>query len=78
MRITNHAAACYVDVDASTQSATVRNVSDDRPIATLQRRRVLAQGPEWRLYDTAGLEVGSGFPRASLALRQIADLRSTF
>lgn len=42
----------FPELDASTQYATA--FLGDRPIATLQRRRVYSKGPHWTLYKTDG------------------------
>ena len=48
-------AALTLEITDATQFATL--FSDGRPVATLQRRRVYAQGPAWRAFDTNGAEL---------------------
>lgn len=62
-----------VRVDDSTQYATIFAYDiawspldgvyyeyNERPVATLQRKRVLGMGPPWRMFDLAGIEIGDG------------------
>lgn len=60
-----------------TQYATVYRFETDKPVATLARRRVIAGGPNWRAYDTAGREIGSGFGGRLAALRAVAARENT-
>lgn len=64
-------------VRPDSQYVTVYDREADRPVATLQRRRVIAPAgePNWRLFDTAGIEIGSGFDRSYAALRDLERIR---
>lgn len=42
--------------DACQYSTLYRN---DKPVCTLQRRRVMERGPSWRLYATDGALIGN-------------------
>lgn len=55
--------ALTVDVDDSTQYATVYQADTGQPVGTLERRRVLDRAsPEWTVYATDGTRVrGSRF-----------------
>lgn len=54
-------------VDDATQYATIyycyrgAEPDDGKPVGTVIRRRVMEQGPNWRLYTTDGKQVGDGF-----------------
>jgi len=70
-----------VEIDSSTQYATVYccyttkwpiEEKHEKPIATLIRKRVIEQGPHWRLYNLAGQEIGDGFSFAISALKYLA------
>lgn len=73
MRTTNFAAT----VNPSVQYATVYDRETSRPVATLQRRRVIAPAgePAWRLFDTGGIEIGNGYDMAGAALRDLERIR---
>lgn len=50
-----------VDVDSTTQFATVRHRDTDQPAATLRRARIYETGPTWHIYSQSGVELGNGF-----------------
>ena len=60
----------YVETDASTQFATIRD-SFDEPCGTFQRKRVYEKGDEWTVYDARGQRIASGDSKAKL-IRQFA------
>ena len=41
-----------LEIDSTTQYATAYD--GDKPVATLQRRRVYEKGPVWKAFDTNG------------------------
>lgn len=63
---------CDIEWNGKTQSFDELN---ERPVATLQRRRVIESGPAWRMYDLAGIEIADGFigpHTAMIKLKRIA------
>jgi hypothetical protein len=60
-------------IDGATQYSTVRG-PDGRPMATLQRKRVMESGPAWRMFDTAGIEIGNGYDFPHRALRDLVRI----
>jgi hypothetical protein len=71
-----HRCGLKVEITQATQYATIYS-DDDRPVATLQRARVYAPRgtPNWRMYDTAGIEIGDGYALAGAAVSDLIRIR---
>lgn len=56
MRYDSNGCTVYAELDDATQYATVYETASERPVATLQRRRVVERDPipRWSLYATDG------------------------
>lgn len=65
----------HFEVNNATQYATVYEEGTDRPVGTLERRRVYDKGPAWRLYATDGTQLARIWSTASLA-RMVAHMYS--
>lgn len=70
-RVAFNGHALGVETSPATQWATVYR-DDDKPAATLARRRVYSDGPEWRAYALTGAEIGDGFDSPIGAMRAVA------
>lgn len=59
------------EISDACQYVTVYRESDGKPVATLNRRRVYASGPNWRAYALDGSEIGNGYALPLSAIKAV-------
>jgi hypothetical protein len=59
------------EISDACQFVTVYRESDGKPVATLNRRRVYASGPNWRAYALDGSEIGNGYALPLSAIKAV-------